>query len=456
LLPSIGHAQVDQEETPDIDNGKLLFERNWVADAGLESGGLGPLYNASSCVACHNQGGIGGGGDNPNNAQLLSILPAKNRNGSFDLSAKSLERMFEEGEKIHQDLAEVNGMVLHRFGTVETYARWRDKLLWGEAESKTTQRENRMLDTRPIHRITRDVPSQASRSRRRASSNITLQVSQRNTPSLFGSGLIENIPGEALLDIQELQKSKDDGIRGTIARLNRGFGKFGWRGQKSSLSQFTIQACAVELGLRTATQAESSFPNSMESPKDFFPKTELDMTRKEVVDMVGFIRQLPPPMETLPDDPKKFDSVKKGERVFTRLNCATCHVKKMGDVNGVYSDFLMHDMGPGLADVSGVISKSTLTSGPGIGGYFGPSTSLKTDSRTRVSVGTDSFWQTPPLWGIALSAPYMHDGRAENLHEAILHHGGEAENSKQGYERLNVKYRRHLLAYLETLGAIEE
>ena len=125
-------------------------------------------------------------------------------------------------------------------------------------------------------------------------------------------------------------------------------------------------------------------------------------------------------------------------------------------MDGVYSDFLMHDMGPELADVSGVVSKSSREIRQSIGGYFGPSSTLPTETRTAVSVGTDSFWQTPPLWGIAQSAPYMHDGRAKNIQEAILAHGGEAEEAKQGFKRLTAKYRRYLLTYMETLGAIQE
>lgn len=452
----VQEKQQVQENEPDINNGRVLFERDWVANKSLRTGGLGPLFNATSCAACHSQGGTGGGGDNRHNAQLLSILPAKNRFGKFDLSEQSIERMFEEGEKIHQDLANVNGMVLHRFGAIDTYADWRNQLLWGEVDSRVANRNNQMLDHMPIHRITRGIPSEKTRSGKSPESQITLQISQRNTPSLFGAGLIEAIPNEVLKEIVESQESVDDGIRGKVARIKSEFGKFGWRGQQGSLEKFTIQACAVELGLRTPTQPENDLPETLEIPENFSPRRGIDMTEKEIVDLVGFIRQLPPPLEKLPEEPKQLEAVKKGEIVFNRLNCAACHVKKVGELDGVYSDFLMHDMGPELADVSGVVSKSSREIRQSIGGYFGPSSTLPTETRTAVSVGTDSFWQTPPLWGIAQSAPYMHDGRAKNIQEAILAHGGEAEEAKQGFKRLTAKYRRYLLTYMETLGAIQE
>ena len=71
------------------------------------------------------------------------------------------------------------------------------------------------------------------------------------------------------------------------------------------------------------------------------------------------------------------------------------------------------------------------------------------------TVGEDQIWQTPPLWGIADSAPYLHDGRAETFHDAIMAHGGEAQDSRHRYERLPKKYRRYLNEFLATLGSGE-
>ncbi len=443
--------------------GKGLFERDWkssLAERSADSDGLGPVFNAVSCVACHNQGDVGGGGPVSNNAQLLSLLPSRNKNGSFDLSEGSLDRMFSEGEKIHQDLATSNGIVLHRFSAVDEYQHWRDQLVWGNANVEFAEQRNQILNQKPIHRITKSIPSERSRGgKRKPATELTIQISQRNTPSLFGAGLIEQVTDKSIRAIEREQREFDkDAIAGKVARLpDDTFGKFGWRGQKSSLEEFTVQACAVELGLGTASQIENELPSSLETSEETLQPSGNDMTQNEMVDMVEFIRQLPPPYENLPTDPKQLEIVERGEAVFTRLNCATCHVKKVGDVDGVYSDFLMHDMGQELADVSGVITQSTRTKSPtqSIGGYFGPSTAITSNGEKTFAVGNDSFWQTPPLWGIADSAPYMHDGRARDYHEAILLHAGEAIESRNAYQRLPAKYQRYLNAYLETLGAVK-
>lgn len=446
-------------------NGKKLFERDWTsffAKHSTPADGIGPLFNDVSCVACHNQGGVGGGGPVSKNAQLLSILPSRDRNGNFDLREDSLKRMFDEGKKIHQNLGSSNGIVLHRFSVIDGYQDWRDQLVWGGSDTRGAKQRNLLLDHTPIHRISRRVPASRDQSGRRlGKSEITIQISQRNTPSLFGAGLIESIPEDEIRSIAFVQRRlESDGINGKVARLpNDSVGKFGWRGQKSSLAEFTVQACAVELGLGTFDQSQDPLPSSLNVPDDLALTVGNDMSLQEVADVVEFIRDLPPPAEKLPSDEKQLKLVKRGEAVFTRLNCATCHVKKVGDVDGVYSDFLMHDMGAELADVSGVISSRTTTQiqGPSlsIGGYFGPATSVASSSKQVFTVGEDKFWQTPPLWGIADSAPYMHDGRARDLHEAIMLHGGEADESRKAYERLPKKYRRYLHEYLNTLGAVK-
>ena len=457
LLVAVGFSEAndnsnDNEQKGDAFAGKLIFERDWVAYTPNE--GLGPVYNATSCADCHHQGGPGGGGENSKNVQLLSILPQRKKNGQFDLSRQSIEKMFRQGKKIHPDLGNSNGTVLHRFSIAPEYASWREALIWGKADRSIPDRRNNELNSTPIHRRTRKVAATTQSGRLIRSTNFTLQISQRNTPSLFGTGLIESIPDDEIRKIAAEQERTKDGIEGKVANVRGKVGRFGWRGQKSSLKEFTIQACAVELGLSTLTQSEPPIPGTVKTAVNYDPSDSHDMTEQQVIDLVKFIQQLPAPKEKLPKSTGELEFVSKGRIVFERLQCATCHVKTVGDVDGVYSDFLMHDMGPDLADVSGVISTSDVIQS--IGGYFGPGSSTG-DGRQPfgITVGKDTFWQTPPLWGIAESGPYLHDGRAKTLQQAILWHGGEAEVSARKYKQLPSKYRKYLHRYLETLGAIE-
>jgi CxxC motif-containing protein (DUF1111 family) len=121
----------------------------------------------------------------------------------------------------------------------------------------------------------------------------------------------------------------------------------------------------------------------------------------------------------------------------------------MGNVAGLYSDLLVHDMGPGLgaggayynvpADSSGSSSASST-------GSLSP-----TSSRNAIAGGQE--WRTPPLWGVRDSGPYLHDGRATTLEQAIAMHGGEGDDSAQAFAALESKEKAMLIAFLKTLVA---
>ena len=120
--------------------------------------------------------------------------------------------------------------------------------------------------------------------------------------------------------------------------------------------------------------------------------------------------------------------------MFESAGCATCHQPALGDVDGIYSDLLLHDMGPGLSDS---------------GSYYGI---------TRPDSSSDGVkqqeWRTPPLWGFRDSGPYLHDGRAKNLEEAVALHGGEAAKSAQRFFKLIPDERLRVQAFLRSLAAV--
>src|SRR5207245_1572799 len=105
--------------------------------------------------------------------------------------------------------------------------------------------------------------------------------------------------------------------------------------------------------------------------------------------------------------------------VFESIGCATCHAPKLGDVSGLYSDLLLHDMGEASSD------SATYYGGPAAPGRLDDLAEAKERTRS-TGVASPTEWRTAPLWGVADSAPYLHDGRARTLEEAIQLHGGEA------------------------------
>ncbi len=150
---------------------------------------------------------------------------------------------------------------------------------------------------------------------------------------------------------------------------------------------------------------------------------------EECAALVAFVRGLPAPVERVPATPREAESLRAGRGSFERIGCAACHRPKLGPVNGIYSDLLLHDMGDGLGDTSAYSSSLS-----------DPDADRDSRADARFPSGLDAFvggppsprpasrreWRTPPLWGIRDSDPYLHDGRAETLEQAIALHEGEA------------------------------
>ncbi len=255
----------------------------------------------------------------------------------------------------------------------------------------------------------------------------------------------------------------------------------------SSLEQFVRTACAEEVGLQVKKAGTKGIQFQPQWPLDRKNRAAskdraLDLSEEQVVALMAYIRSLPAPLQILPESFEDRLVVDAGRERFGELGCAVCHVEDVGEAKGVFSDFLLHRMGSEMADRVGapfppsqfrrVTSFRTAgavirgSSGGG-GGYAGGGGSTSTVSlgaipSTQVieippSLGelraaTEEF-RTAPLWGVADSAPYLHDGRAESLDEAIRLHDGQGRASADDYAALDEEARGELLAFLETLKA---
>ena len=136
--------------------------------------------------------------------------------------------------------------------------------------------------------------------------------------------------------------------------------------------------------------------------------------------------------------------------MFTSIGCATCHTPKLGDVEGIYSDLLLHDLGPQLGDIAAGTYGQSSSSSPL------PLADADKKDKPKHKPATAVEWRTPPLWGCRDSAPYLHDGRAESLEQAIALHDGEAQDSTLQFMLLPPHKRQILVAFLKTLQAPEK
>jgi CxxC motif-containing protein (DUF1111 family) len=243
-------------------------------------------------------------------------------------------------------------------------------------------------------------------------------TSVRNAPPLFGSGLIDAIPDDV---IRAGAVAQGDGVRGrpNLVRERGGrehVGRFGWKGHVPTLELFVAEAFRSELGLTNPlapAAARSSDPASTDPCGEKSPASEVD--RDDLTAVVAFLASLREPASERSDP--------EGARVFQQTGCAACHVPSLpaGEREvQLYSDLLLHDMGPALDD--GVVQGS--------------------------AAGPD--WRTTPLWGLGDRTRFLHDGRAGSLEAAILAHGGEAQRATQRFRALSGERRSRLLAFLRT------
>jgi hypothetical protein len=217
-------------------------------------------------------------------------------------------------------------------------------------------------------------------------------------------------------------------VRGRVGRTREGrIGRFGWKAQIPSLHEFVRVACANELGLEVPGHSQATSPVSPNrKPKG------LDLSEAECDSLVAYVRSLPAPVVVDPDGIQGSRDLRDGRRLFNEVGCASCHVASLGGVQGIYSDLLLHDLGQSLSD-----SGSSY-------GLDGPDTPEGPRPRE---------WRTPPLWGFRDSGPYLHDGRAQGLEEAVAFHDGQAGNSAHRFFSLSWRERAQVEAFLKSLVA---
>ncbi len=431
--------------------GRELFARRWIPDDPRCHGGdgLGPVYNATSCADCHNQGGPGGGGPLDRNVELAAgigymvfvgdptVVVDSRGNGwgsQFDQSADRADLA-----KVHPAFRDAGSVVLHRFGVDPDYEKWRSTLL---SRCRTTPpvttrhsggRHGTSRGHAPASHVPRLARTRAALDRQvqatvrdiengLGSERVAFRVTRRNTPPLFGAGLIDGLSESDLLNAAQGQPEE---TRGRVHRLKDGrLGRFGWKSQVASLEDFVLTACANEMGLEVPGHRQAVSPTAPEARAQ-----ALDLTAEECAALVAYVRKLPRPVSLDSSDGTAASAVVEGRKLFHSIGCASCHTADLGSIPGIYSDLLLHEMGMELSDS---------------GAYYG-------DGSDSVGSVTSSEWRTPPLWGFRDTAPYLHDGRARNLKEAVVLHRGQGETSANRFQMLSDPDQARVEAFLNSL-----
>jgi CxxC motif-containing protein (DUF1111 family) len=252
----------------------------------------------------------------------------------------------------------------------------------------------------------------------------TARAESINTPALFGVGLIDGIPDQDIKDNLRREGVQTAEVRGRVRVLPDGrVGKFGWRAQFATLEEFVAAACSNEIGLGTPLSAQA---RPLHRPN--YPARQADLDRKQFAALLSFVDTLPRPVRDMPADKEERTRAERGEALFHQVGCATCHTPNLGGVQGIYSDLQLHRVV-----------------------YYG-------NSGEEPAPAPDAYplpdeWKTQPLWGVADSAPYFHDGACDSLKGAILRHQGEAKLVKEAYARLSPGEQEEVVAFLRTLKA---
>ncbi|MGV8856548.1 MAG: di-heme oxidoredictase family protein [Devosia sp.] len=429
FLANLSFAQEEQFKL-----GDALFKKIWVSSPSSTqaSDGLGPLFNARGCQSCHIKDGRGhppfeGQADNVSMFLRLSVPP-----GEKD-SREALDGVFagEVGDPTY-------GTQLQDFAVPGLKAEGR--MVIDYTELPVTLDDGAVVSLRQPRYSIADLnygPLAAD-----------VMLSPRLASPMGGLGLVEQVPAEDILAHADPEDADGDGISGrpnwTIDPVSHTvmLGRFGWKAGQPTIGSQSAAAFAGDIGIGTPLinaphgDCTANQPACLAMPTGVQARLGPSEAPDPVMDLVTFYAQ------TL-GVPERRDvaapAVLRGKQAFYGAGCASCHTPKFVTSRDAenpalkfqliwpYGDFLLHDMGEGLAD-------------------------------HRPEGQADGYeWRTAPLWGIGLTETvsghsyFLHDGRARNLTEAILWHGGEAQAARDAFAAMPAASRADLLAFLGSL-----
>ncbi len=427
-------ANLSFEGETDFKVGNGLFKKVWVSSpASTEaSDGLGPLFNARSCQRCHLKDGRGhppeGPDDRATSMFLRLSVPPRTDEERAALARRDRLRIPEP----------TYGGQLQDFAVPGLPAEGRMVIAYEEIAVELSGGETVFL-RKPTYSV-RDLGYGPLAPE--------TMLSPRVAPQMIGLGLLEAIHEADILALADPDDADGDGISGRPSRVRNpetgalALGRFGWKASAATVKAQTAEAFAGDIGISTPLVTDA-FGECSIAQKDCRAMPTGVQARlgpveapDPILDLVTFYsKNLAVPARRDVDEP----AVLAGKRLFHEAGCAACHVPKFVTSRTAeqaehrfqliwpYTDMLLHDMGEGLAD----------------------------DRPVGDASGRE--WRTAPLWGIGLTETvnghtyFLHDGRARNLLEAILWHGGEAAGARDRVVRMTPAERADLIRFLESL-----
>lgn len=434
-------TNLPRSERPGFHAGKALAHQPWITAPTITHArdGLGPLFNARTCLSCHVKGGKGlipQDDKTPlSNALVRLSIPGQHQQrgmqkgvniepvygDQFQSQSISLAHLLRNTRSLKEQSHDVKP-------EASLYLRWSSHTFTYPDQSKIELRsptlDIRQLNYGALHKDTR--------------------FSLRSAPAIHGMGLLEAIDQQHINELQDPEDSNNDGISGRVNMVwdpttkTTQPGRFGLKANQPNLHTTVAAAFANDIGITNPL-----FPNQ--------PCTKLQLTclqktngndadgfelPQHLLDLtVNFSRNLGVPKRSKTSDL----STQKGRTLFYQAGCSSCHnpsfvTQKEAALPHLsnqtiwpYTDLLLHDMGEGLAD-----------------------------DRPDFNA-TGSEWRTAPLWGAGLhkavngNSQFLHDGRARSIEEAILWHGGEAEKAKHAFVSMDSTERLELLQFVKSL-----
>ena len=341
--------------------GRAVFDSVFTPETGL-----GPLFNSAACGECHEDPVSGGSGD-----EVEVHATAFHADGNCDPLAG------EGGPVIQQDATPALKAALG-------------------------------IDKEPL-------PKEAT------------GRGLRTSLSIFGRGLLDAVPDSDLVSYADPDDKNHDGISGRLNRFVDGrIGRFGRKAFVPRLSEFNAGAFVIEQGITNPAVPTEESIGGAPIPEGVDPTPEPEINQ-EALDLANdFVRFLAPPSPL-----RQTGAAGNGRHLFDRIGCASCHFPTLRTgANPIraldrkqffaYTDLLLHDMGPDLADIC-------------------------------LGLAAPAEFRTEPLVGVRLAHHFLHDGRATTLEQAIELHGGEGSGARDRFKALTPKEREAVIAFLKTL-----
>ncbi len=427
-------ANLEFEEERDFKLGNALFRKLWVSSPSSTqaSDGLGPLYNARSCQSCHIKDGRG-----------------RPPEGDETLGVSMFLRLARPAETDAERAAVADHLAVN----------FPDPVYGGQLQDIAVpplSPEGRMVidyEDEPVELgdgtiVTLRKPSYRVEDLAYGPLAPGTTLSPRVAPQMIGLGLVQAIHPADIAANADPDDADGDGISGEMQLLRTApgadleLGRFGWKAQNPTIRAQSAGAFAGDIGI-SSPDVPNSHGDCTAAQTDCLAmpigvQARLGDTEAPdpVMELVTFYSEnLAVPARRDVDDPQ----VLKGKELFYASGCVSCHTPKFVTRRDAankahafqliwpYSDFLLHDMGEGLADGQ------------------------------PVGMADGQEWRTPPLWGIGLTktvsghTQLLHDGRARNLTEAILWHGGEGQTARDSFAAMQKTERDALIAFLESL-----